>query len=313
MELVPNAKYPLRLVEADLLKPETWPNAVRHCTYVFHVASPLTFRADEDELIRTAVDGTINVLQACADAGCIKRVVATNSCASISSGPVGNPGCPPDYIYTEKDWSDESTCKGYFKSKLKSEQAAWEFVKTLDESKRFELVVLNPVYIQGPLLSASCGEVTQMFCLAFLNNSMSAIPDFSTAVVDVRDVAAAHIAALENTNASGKRYLLTNRVVHLREFSQIIGNEFQPQGYKIASKDLSKIGAWVGKFFNPMIKGLYAAFGKNILYNNEAMVSDLGIHPRPVEESILDTCYSLIDLSIAKRTPGYLGHPSSRS
>ena len=86
MELVPNAKYPLRLVEADLLKPETWPNAVRHCTYVFHVASPLTFRADEDELVRTAVDGTTNVLQACADAGCIKRVVATNSCASISSG-----------------------------------------------------------------------------------------------------------------------------------------------------------------------------------------------------------------------------------
>ncbi|MCG8625715.1 MAG: hypothetical protein MJE68_27415, partial [Proteobacteria bacterium] len=26
LELVPDAKYPLRLVEADLCKPETWPN-----------------------------------------------------------------------------------------------------------------------------------------------------------------------------------------------------------------------------------------------------------------------------------------------
>ena len=43
------------------------------------------------------------------------------------------------------------------------------------------------------------------------------------------------------------------------------------------------------------------------------MVNDLGIQPRPVEESIIDTCYSLVDLGIAKRTPGYLGHPSTRS
>ena len=42
------------------------------------------------------------------------------------------------------------------------------------------------------------------------------------------------------------------------------------------------------------------------------MVSDLGIQPRPVEESIIDMCHSLIDLGIAKKTPGYLGHPSKR-
>ena len=82
LELVPNAKYSLRLVEADLCKPETWPNAVCCCTYMFHVASPFIIGgADEAKLIHTPVEGTTNVLQACADAGGIKHVVVTSSCA----------------------------------------------------------------------------------------------------------------------------------------------------------------------------------------------------------------------------------------
>ena len=160
-ELVPNAKYLLRLVEADLTKPDTWPKVIDRCAYVFHVASPVIFGADEASIIRTAVEGTTNVLQACANTGSIKRVVLTSSCVAVSSEPVGNPGNPPEYVYTEKDWAVESACTAYGKSKLKAEQAAWEFVKKLDESKRFELVVVNPSYVQGPLLSASSGEVLQ--------------------------------------------------------------------------------------------------------------------------------------------------------
>ena len=313
LELVPNAKYPLRLVEADLTKPETWPNAVHRCTYVFHVASPLSLGADEVEIVRTAVEGTTNVLQACADAGGIKRVVVTSSSAAISSGQVGNPGNPPDYVYTEKDWAVEDVCARYIKSKLKAEQAAWDFVKKLDESKRFELTVVNPSYVQGPLLSASSGEVSQEFCLRLLNNSLPALPDFSVGVIDVRDVAAAQIAAMENSNANGNRYILSNRTVHLREYSQIIGNEFRPQGYKITSRNMPKVVIWVGKFFDATMKELYSSLGKNLLYSNERMVNELGIQPRPVEESIIDTCYSLVDFGIAKKTPGYLGHPSTRS
>lgn len=56
----------LELVEADLLKPETWPAAVEGCTYVCHVASPFVFgvsKDEEDTLIKPAVDGTLNVLR----------------------------------------------------------------------------------------------------------------------------------------------------------------------------------------------------------------------------------------------------------
>ena len=42
------------------------------------------------------------------------------------------------------------------------------------------------------------------------------------------------------------------------------------------------------------------------------MINGLGVQPRPVEESIIDLCYSLVELGIVKKTHGYLGHPSTR-
>ena len=313
LELVPDAKYPLRLVEADLSKADSWPKAVSRCTYIYHVASPFIFNvADEATIIRTAVEGTTNVLQACADAGTVKRVVVTSSIAAISSGFVGDPEKPADYVYTEKDWSVEDVCGPYEKSKLKAERAAWDFVKNLDESKRFELVVVNPAYVQGPLLSASSGEGSKEVCERIVGGKIPAIPDSSFSIVDVRDVAAAHIAAMEKSEAAGNRYILSNKLLHFREFAEIIRNEFGPQGYKITSMNMPKAIVWVGKIFIPSLRNLYRSLGKRLQYSNERMVSDLGIQPRPVEESLIDLCYSLIDLGLVKKTRGYLGHPSTR-
>ena len=312
-ELVPEAKYPLRLVKADLSKPNSWAKAVKCCTYVFHLASPFLLNiTNEAEIVRTAVEGTTNVLKACAEAGTVKRVVVTSSVAAISCGFVGNPEKPADYVYTEKDWSPEAACNAYEKSKLKAEQAAWDFVKELDESKRFELTVVNPAYVQGPLLSASSGEGSKEVCDHLLGNKMPALPDTNFVIVDVRDVAAAHIVAMEKSEAAGNRYILANKMLHMREIAQIIGNEFRPQGYKVPSKNMPKPLVWVGKLFIPSLRAVYATLGKTVQYSNERMVNDLGIQPRPVKESIIDMCYSLVELELAKKTPGYLGHPSTR-
>ena len=111
-DLVPDAKYPLRLVPADLQDPDSWSRAVKGCTYVYHIASPvpLAVPRDENEIIRPAVEGTTNVLKACAESGTVKRVVLTSSSLAVSSGFVGNPGRPRDYVYSETDWADEAIC-----------------------------------------------------------------------------------------------------------------------------------------------------------------------------------------------------------
>ena len=66
--------------------------AVKDCTYVIHVASPLPVGnpRDDMELIGPAVEGTKSVLEACAKTkGGVKRVVLTSSCAAISGKRTG--------------------------------------------------------------------------------------------------------------------------------------------------------------------------------------------------------------------------------
>ena len=185
-------------------------------------------------------------------------------------------------------------------------------MKKLDEDKRFELVAVNPGYVQGPFLSRASGQASKGFFTYFLNGKMPAVPDVSLAMVDVRDVVAAHIAALKKPEAVGNRYVLVADTVNMREAARMISNEFKPQGYKISTMNLPKIGMWVAKFFSDEAKDLYGVWGKNLKYSKEKMVGELQVTPRSIKETIIDTCYSLVHLGEVKKTPGYLGHPDHR-
>ena len=108
LSLCPNAEHELELVEADLMKPDGWNEAVADCSYIMHIASPFPNAEprDENELIKPAVEGTLQVLRACREAKCVKRVVLTSSVVSISGGFEES-----DKAFTEADWTDVKTCK----------------------------------------------------------------------------------------------------------------------------------------------------------------------------------------------------------
>lgn len=59
---------------------------MKGCQYVIHMASPFPVAnpIDENEIIEPAVEGTINVLEACSKAQ-VKRVVLTSSIVAVSS------------------------------------------------------------------------------------------------------------------------------------------------------------------------------------------------------------------------------------
>lgn len=143
-KLAENSRFELELVEADLMKEETWLSAVKECTFVLHTASPLPMKAPkhEDELIKPAVNGTLFVLKACAQEGSVvKRVVVTSSMAAIAGDSYIN-----DHTYSERDWSKPETLQPYYKSKTLAEKAAWDFVKDRETKglSCFELAVINP-------------------------------------------------------------------------------------------------------------------------------------------------------------------------
>ena len=307
-DMVSDARYPLELVEAELQNEESWKEAVKGCQYVYHLASPFPMEVpqDENELIKPAVEGALNVLKACAETGTVRRVVLTSSIAAVSAGLNVQSG----KVYTEKDWAPEGDCAPYEKSKLKAERAAWEFMKGLGEEKKFELVVVNPAAVIGPTVGpskgASSGEVVRLI----LTNEMSALPRVHFPLVDVRDVAAAHIAAMNKPNADGNRYILYERSMWAKEVAEVISKEFSPQGYKIPHLPMPKLVVWLAKFFSAPARAIYPGVGKTIIYDNNKMKQELGIEPIDASQSVIDTCYSLIESGVVQKTQGYRA-PSS--
>ena len=303
-ELCPDAKYPLELVEADLTKSEGWVEAVTGCKYVMHVASPFPAAnpVNEDELIKPAVDGTLYVMKACKEAKCVKRVILTSSTVAVCDGfDAGDQ-------YTEEDWTDPNRpgLRAYNKSKTLAEKAAWDFVEDLAEEQKFELVVMNPSFVMGPVL---CGSFTTSMEIPkrLLEKQMPMLAHINFALVDVRDVAAAHIAGMTLPEAAGKRHILCSGNMWMKEMAECLVKEFKPQGYNIPTMVAPYAFLWLASFVDKSVRLLLPTVGKVTKLNNQRMVSILGVTPRPMEETLIQMCYSMIETGKIKKTTGYKG------
>ena len=106
-KLSQNGVYPLELVEADLLDAASWTIAVQGVDIVVHVASPFYMNpnSSDEEIIKPALEGTLNVLKAAQQAG-VKRVVVTSSGLTIFGSTFDQ-----KEVYTEEDWAEVSLKK----------------------------------------------------------------------------------------------------------------------------------------------------------------------------------------------------------
>lgn len=304
--LYPEAKYPLQFVQADLLDSECWNSAVEGCTFVVHVASPFPAESprNENEVIKPAVEGTRNVLEACANAGCVKRVVVTSSCAAIFVGNQDN-----GHMLMEKDWAVLEKCTSYEKSKVLAEKCAWEFVENLPDEKKFEMVVINPGLVLGPVLHSSTFTSMEIH-RRLLQREMPMLPKIQLPLCDVRDAAEAHIKCLSLPNVAGNRYIVSSGSVWMREWAQTLEREFKPQGYNIPTSYCPKVGLHVVSLFDKSLKSILPYIGKVTNISHDKMVKELGITPIEMEKTIIDMAYSLIDRGFVKKTKKYRNSPN---
>ena len=104
-------------VEADLLDKEKLRKAVKGVDYVIHLANPLpgTKKSDEEETVRTAVEGMETILSAAVEFK-VKKVIVTSSLINM----MGNvwKRSTGDHHYSEQDYAPYDSCDAYAKSKL---------------------------------------------------------------------------------------------------------------------------------------------------------------------------------------------------
>jgi nucleoside-diphosphate-sugar epimerase len=285
----------LTFVAADLSSDAGWPEAVKGCEYVHHVASPfpLELPKHEDELIIPAREGTLRVLRAARDAG-VKRVVQTSSFAAVGYGWPAN----RTETYTEKDWSILDGSKGvqvpaYHKSKAIAERAAWDFVQK--DAKDMELAVVNPVGVFGPVIGKDVGTSAQIV-KKLMDGSMPGCPQVHLGIVDVRDVADLHVRAMLDPKANGERFLAVtdDGVASFLDIARIIKAKRPEHAKKVPNKELPNLLLKVVSWFDASVRQIIPELGRTMGISNENAKTKLGWTPRSKEDSVVDTVDSLI-------------------
>jgi dihydroflavonol-4-reductase len=285
----------LEFVQTDLLKDDGWAEAVSGCEYVLHVASPFPSQMPENEsdLIRPAVDGTLRVLSAASKAN-VKRVVLTSSVAAIQGG---HGEMVRDF--DENDWSDlGGEIDAYAKSKTLAEQAAWKYVRNQESNQPLELAVINPSSVMGPLLDGTDLGTSATTIRDFMSGAYPGTARISWFLVDVRDVASAHLAAMINPRANGNRYICASEFIWLTDVAKLLNENFGKRGYKVSTLQFPD---WLVKFYallDKSVKSEVPNLGKESRVSNQKIKDQLGIQFRSAAEAVLSMAESLIQLGV---------------
>jgi len=184
----------VELVRGDILEPDSLRPAFDGCGLVFHVAADYRLWArDPAQIYRNNVEGTRNVLEACARAR-VERVVYTSSVGTLGIPADGGPGIETTPV-TLADMIGP-----YKRSKFLAERVAEEYA-----ARGLPVVIVNPTNPIGPW------EVkptpTGQMIVDYLLGRMFATLDTGLNLIHVADVARGHLLAAR-VGRAGEKYIL---------------------------------------------------------------------------------------------------------
>ncbi len=276
----------LEVFIGDLTDVPSLESALKDCEGLFHVAAAYTFwSANPKSVYDSNVTGTENILRAAARAG-VRKIVYTSSESTLKI-PAGNTVCESYSL------NDPDTLPGdYKRSKCRAEQLVLELC-----SEGLPAVLVNPTTPVGPydVKPTPTGRII----VNFINGKMPAFVNTGLNVVDVEDVAAGHILAMEK-GCCGERYVLGNRNLTLQEIFGILSGI---TGLKAPTINIpiwtAMAAASIDEFINGRVlhrsPGIPLASVKAARkvrhFDCSAAVRDLGLPQTPVEEAFEKAVY----------------------
>jgi dihydroflavonol-4-reductase len=183
--------------------------AMLGCDWVFHAAAVADYwRANRVKMYIVNVNGTINVLNAARQAG-VRRVIFTSSAAAVG---LRYDGRPADETVT---FNLSPSRFPYGHSKYLAEL---EVQRAVERGQ--DVVILNPSVIFGP---GDLNLISGSAIVEMARGNVFVYPTGGATVIDVRDVAAAHLAAAEH-GRTGERYLLGAVDISHRALGKLLAN-----------------------------------------------------------------------------------------
>ena len=275
----------LKLFAADLLHPNDFMAPMQGCSQVCHIASPIAIgriKHPYKTLVLPAVNGTKNVLNAVNKTPSVTRVVITSSVAAISNHQ------HPDSPLTEADWNHDTLVENaYSYAKTQAEKTAWNMAKAQDH---WQLVTLNPSMVIGPTCTQSLRHsLSIQMMYDFLNGKYRlGVPNLSLNWVDVRDVANAHLLALQ-TEVHPQRIIISAEEAALITISRML-KTLDPQCSGLPKRIIPN---WLTILCSPWVIGISRSRMRRNLthpaqYDNTRSRTQLHLTYRPLETTLHD-------------------------
>ncbi len=293
----PDAGERLKLFQADLMDDAGWAEACAGADAVAHVASPfpLAVPKDENELIVPARDGALRAVRFAHEAG-ITRFVLTSSVAAIVYGHGDD-----RESFTQDDWTvvEHPRVAAYAKSKTIAERSARDWVA--EHAPDMVFCSINPAAVFGPVvnddLSTSIEVVQKM-----LDGSIPLLPHMGLGVIDVRDVAQAHVAALEAPAAKVRdgRFPVQEKFMWLSEMSKALRTLAPELSGKAPTKGMPNFLVKLLAPFSAEMNTMKNELGKARVVDGAHAAKTLGLTYISAEQSLEDTARSLVKHGILK-------------
>lgn len=282
----------LTLVPGDLEKQGSFDAGAKGARYVIHTASATVLAAKDPqrEIIDVAVMGTKNVLASAVASPSVERVVLTSSVAAVAGDVLD-----PSHVFDESDWNEGATVKNdpYACSKVQAERAAWAIIR----GSRVSMTALLPSLVLGPVLAEQHLRTSPAVLFEVIRGAWPGVPDLHFQVVDVRDVAKAHVEAMLKRDAP-ERIIVSADAAGLRWMAGEVRCAFPPETYpqaKTPSLAMPDAVMYAVALFEKRLTFgfLRRNLGHAPRFDNRRLL-ELGVTPRSVRESVLDTARSMI-------------------
>ncbi len=200
----------IRLIEGDLRDRPSVARAVESHTHVVHLAGIISYwKGDAGRLEEINVDGVRSIVEACLSAR-VTRLIHISSVGAIGFDRSGRPAdestpfnWPPDILY------------------MVSKRRGQDLVEQAVRGRGLPAVILNPASIMGPgdhNPKSPHNELYRRISQGRLFGSFSG----GLAVVDVRDLVAVILKALEGRGRFGESYLIVGANLPYREVIRLI-------------------------------------------------------------------------------------------
>jgi nucleoside-diphosphate-sugar epimerase len=197
---------------ANILDVFALKNAFEGVTKVFHCAAIVSFDPnDENEIRKTNIEGTANVVNFCISTA-VKKLVFVSSIAAL-----GDPSSKKDIVTENTEWDSEKYHSDYAISKYGAEMEVWRA-----QQEDISVLIVNPGVILPPLFwKEGSGHIYKK-----VKNGNPFYTNGNTAFITVNDTVKILYILMES-NIVNEKYILITENLSYKKFLEIVATAFQ--------------------------------------------------------------------------------------